>query len=136
MLQLLKAHLPEEAAIPNSTKMFYRWLPFSRKGTTTHFVSKTCASYIGEDSSHCVKCNVDAADSFLLLDPRLAISRLLNVSSVATNLMKNLEAKSQRLTQGAGYSSLKLGPQDFTCLLNTDGVPVFKSSNSSHWSVL
>jgi hypothetical protein len=116
--------------------MFYRRLPFTNKGATTHFVCTKCLTYKGKVETICVKCNVNDNDTFILLDPGTTLTRLLGVKSVANNLKKNLELKSHSMTEGVAYSSLPLKKYDFTCLLNTDGVPVFKSSCCSLWPIL
>jgi hypothetical protein len=148
LLKLLKIILPLGASSPPNSYFFKKALDFDYTNATKNFYCKICESFMGSKvSDACVKCNSkdsqeNSENFFLSFNLKHSISSLLQIEEIKSSIAQTFKTRRdpvstiKDISDGKKYRELNLGEHDLTMTMNTDGVPVFKSSKLSLWPVL
>lgn len=140
--------------LPESKYMIDKLLN-SAVGVNFHAVCNTCSAYIGEftdvqETSDCLICNSDVnlkktsnTNFFVLIDPTMQVSDLIHMHEnyYDYTVKERVHEKDiiSDVYDGNKYRKfVKSLPEEekysyVTCVLNTDGAPIYKSSKYSVW---
>ncbi|XP_037565699.2 uncharacterized protein LOC119445491 [Dermacentor silvarum] len=146
LLQLLSAHLPEGVKYPTSKYTFFRHFAGAEKQYAKHFYCSTCSGYIGELPGNdvvCSHCNINhesgsllkSSSFFLVMDLKGQIQDVLESGKLQRN-STGTSFDVCDITESFQYNKLPVTANDITLTFNTDGVPLFESSNASMWPLL
>jgi len=153
LLFLMKIHLPAQAKTPLTRHALKNSIGFDYSQAVRHYYCSKCSALIEKSRSRNQTCNschteidfrkLENLNSFFIHFPIENILKQKLQNPVLSNSLAKVfrDRKKDRMhysdiTDGKLYKSLKLGDHDFTCSVNSDGVPVFKSSNVSLWPLL
>lgn len=142
LLRLLHYHLPTGSNLPVTKYMFEKYFKQQEQPLISHFYCPTTQRYIGVAEGNDLNCTCGNNHSaevllsngsyFLCLDWRSQLSNLLEAKGPLPS-KPGLKVDVSDITESPAYSQLPLGPDDVTLTWNTDGVPVFHSSEYSVW---
>lgn len=142
LLTILHAHLPQGTELPATKYLFEKYFKKQEQPLETHFYCPTCLAYIGVGGTGEISCVCGAKHSakdllcegyyFLSLDWKAELRNLLQKKSHVLE-KPGLKFDVADITQSPAYNQLPLGPDDVTLTWNTDGVPIFHSSEYSVW---
>ena len=150
LLKLINFHTPAGVTTVSSRYKLMKNLNFNYDASSVHLYCPTCEEYLG-NKLRCIKCDsefnktdlIDKGSFFFSFEPKEMLMDVLKNPVVSLDLRRNIlkrkaepSADIQTILDGKQYQLLNLKENDFTCLLNTDGVPVFKSSKFSLWPIL
>ncbi|CAN7995903.1 unnamed protein product [Ixodes pacificus] len=149
VLKLIDSHLPKDTEYPATKYCFFKHFAGSVSRKTRHFYCITCMGYIGElgpsdGEASCNQCGtkhseddlVNSLSYFFTLDLASQIREMLETSDGSILGKHRLSYDVTDMTESLGCSRLPLGANDLTVTFNTDGVPLFESSNFGIWSLL
>lgn len=146
LVRLVGAHLPSGVTYPAS-KYAFRHFVTCEQQYKKHFFCIACSEYIGEvtagEGVSCHKCNLvhthesllKSSSFFLVMDLKSQLRGLLE-SAVHKTDGTSVSYEVADITQSMHYHKLPLSAGDLTLTFNTDGVPLFESSNLSMWPLL
>ena len=157
LLKLLNFFLPTDTTISESIYALKKSIPCTTTVTSKHYYCQECETYIGKvgkgKSHQCEKCNATktqakldlSASYFLIFSIKAQLEFMLRSKDLAVQLFEKLVQRNSSkqynyplkdIVDGKMYKGLELDQLDFSCCVNTDGVPVFKSSTFSIWPIL
>lgn len=142
LLTLLNFHLPQGTQLPATKYLFDKYFREFEQPLATHFYCPTCFAYIGvagSDELNCVcgakhsaKVLLQGGSYFLSLDWKAELHNLLEKKRPMLK-KPGLKFDVSDITESPAYNLLPLGPDDITLTWNTDGIPIFHSSDYSVW---
>lgn len=148
--------MPENTTLPTNLLHIRKKIPAHDSITTTHFYCPKCQDNLQDSRTDsklkCDNCSASfpscqllkSGSYFLYFDIKAQLEAVLKNYEVSQNLYSNLNRRNEgilsdgfkEITDGEMYKGLRLTGFDFSCIFNTDGVPVFKSSKFSIWPIL
>lgn len=145
LLKVIDAHLPMNTDFPSSKFTFFR--QFSGKDILqeVHFYCPQCEEYLGVHlppqttcpaCSMCHNCDdlMKAGSFFFMLDMAAQLRDVLKAKeSSLHSIPRGLVFDVTDIRQSSMYNKLPLKDDDITVTWNTDGVPVYESTNFSIW---
>ncbi|XP_075539183.1 uncharacterized protein LOC142573828 [Dermacentor variabilis] len=149
LLQLLSAHLPKGVAYPSSKYTFFRHFAGAEKQYVKHFYCSVCSAYIGElpespgNDVVCSQCSMNHASGSLLKSSSFFL--VMDLKGQIQDVLESGKLQCSRtgtsfdvcdITKSYQYNKLPVTSNDVTLTFNTDGVPLFESSNASMWPLL
>ncbi|XP_040070803.2 uncharacterized protein LOC120843478 [Ixodes scapularis] len=149
VLKLIDSHLPKDTKYPTTKYCFFKHFAGSVGRKTRHFYCSSCMGYIGElgpsdGEACCNQCGMKHSENdlvkllsyFFTLDLASQIREMLETSDGSILGKHRLSYDVTDVTESLGCSRLPLGADDLTVTFNTDGVPLFESSNFGIWPLL
>jgi len=131
LITLINTAVPN--VLPSTPYLFNKHRLDSNKYTTT-FVCPDCLTYVGEtlpDNGLCLDCNAELNITKLQRSSSFFLS--LSIAEQLTQLFENEHICFCHPKQS---NTFNIPPACISLACNSDGVPVFKSSNVSMWPVL
>ena len=145
LLTLLNTLLPKLHNLPTSPYKFYKSLNIDMLEPVRHYFCPSCSKEISSDENVCPSCKKEKSHYFLELPLEEQVKRLFQQQCFFDQIQHRFHRKSssdlQDIYDGCVYKDLSKpggilsNPQNLSLLWNTDGVPVFKSSNFSIWPI-
>ncbi|XP_042150715.1 uncharacterized protein LOC120844575 [Ixodes scapularis] len=149
VLKLIDSHLPKDTKYPTTKYCFFKHFAGSVGRKIRHFYCSSCMGYIGElgpsdGEACCNQCGMKHSENdlvkslsyFFTLDLASQIREMLETSDGSILGKHRLSYDVTDVTESLGCSRLPLGADDLTITFNTDGVPLFESSNFGIWPLL
>ncbi|XP_064470051.1 uncharacterized protein LOC135384795 [Ornithodoros turicata] len=148
LLELLEAHLPNEAALPTSKYMFFKQFLSSHRTMMYNFYCPNCLQYLGDKNDsefYCDTCSRDFdinvltenCSYFLSFDISEQIRDKLSQTELNfKQLSRSRSYDVGEITTSQGYSNLPIAGNDLSVTWNTDGVPLYESSGYSIWPLV
>ncbi|XP_064461014.1 uncharacterized protein LOC135370983 [Ornithodoros turicata] len=152
LLKIIEAHLPEGTSYPSTKYLFFKQFNMQRDSLNVYLYCSSCSELLCKDSHDeclvesmtCSKCMTvnsrdklfSAGNYFLSLDVEVQLRELLEKHE---GLLRGRASPSYNvgdITESPAYRKLPLTDDDISFTWNTDGVPVFESSQYSIWPLL
>jgi hypothetical protein len=147
LLKILNLHLPKGASVPRSKYLLEKELEPDFTGVKKRTYCPACEESVSNEQLECPNCNsainpkkqIALGMYYLQFDVRQSLRELLEIDEIGEKLLNAFERRNEPrndytdIMDGECYKQLPLGPVDFTCCINTDGVSTFGSSNAGLW---
>lgn len=148
MLKVIEAHLPKETAFPTTKYKFFKHFAGADNARTRHFYCPACRGYIGDVDRasarvSCKGCN--KVHKVSILTKKCSYFFTVDLGAQLVHLLEDVGSLPPKeplaydcgdITQSQAYHDLPLRADDVTLTFNTDGVPLFESSQCSIWPLL
>ncbi|CAG7731346.1 unnamed protein product, partial [Allacma fusca] len=146
---LINFHVPVGINLQTSSYKIGNYLPKVNDFSSRHYYCSVCCCYLkSETELTCESCkdkplaDLTHHNFFLTFNLRSSLKLVLQSSEVQKHFRKSsknsphiLTENISDITDGENYKKLKIKFPNFSCLLNTDGIAVFNSSNYQLWPV-
>lgn len=154
LLNLIYLHMPNSQLFPKTKYHFFQNFKAFSKEVKLYVPCSNCDDMLSDSINFekkeiknivCQNCGQNSAYGrfnvenkyFLIFDIKTQLTNILNDSLVQKHIFKSQceSGHYSDITSGQFYSSLDKNKHDITLSLNTDGVPLFKSSSSTIWPI-